>query len=839
MPSFIVNASTSVVLVDSSILGTGDNAIVYLSSTTTPGQIVSVRDSVGYLSSPQSILVSTTSGIRFTDGTSSIQISQPYASLSFSAQTGTSWNIVNSFGFPLFDTIANVRALTASTLVGQAVNIGGALSTTGVAADSIVVQSTAQVGQSMYTSTLVVGATPPFVTTPGTTAYIVGSASVYAGLFVMSNLSVGGASLFEGAVTAAGPLNVAGAATFGGNVSIVGNVTTTGGGTLNVGSVNIQSTATILGPATFNSNVTILSNLDVAQSTITSNATTSSLTIASGPAGYLQLGSTGPTLRARSDIVAGQTLAAWNAPLYAPYISTGTFTATSTLTAGVLQVTSLISATSVTQVLLSSAQILNPNGNLTISSITANTFTLSNVFAIQTLQTSTIQTSSLVVAGGMTAQTFISSGSIQVSSLNATSVSSGSIFASAIQAPSISLSSIVVADSITGAASFTTMNIPNATINNSAGTLTTSSLQTNTLLTSTLTINSGAIVSPSTITIQASTLTFNNAYFSTLTASTIALSTMTATRITIGAPLPAGSNGPDFYYVTTPSPSTNVLVTGGPGDYLSPFYLSNVVPPGQNPAVPYTTTIAFATDFKSLPPPPGLLIEYTALFLWAGQTGSQLAIDGGPTFFGTAATNQSTTSTLSQSSFRISATLFGSSAINVSFKYRYTPNANSIDSNSVVEFNNGRLYWNYALNGTTIQNSLNDISTRNLFYYGTLNFASDPRIKEKIESADLTRCYTAIRDLPLRRFQYNSAYCSTFHVPQIPRLGLLATELSNVFPNSVHPSDLPVPGLEGPDPLLTIDTAQVEMAHLGATKYLMEEVERLEAILERLDAAKS
>jgi len=216
---------------------------------------------------------------------------------------------------------------------------------------------------------------------------------------------------------------------------------------------------------------------------------------------------------------------------------------------------------------------------------------------------------------------------------------------------------------------------------------------------------------------------------------------------------------------------------------------------------------------------------------------SQLAITGGPTLLGLSGTNTSTTGTLSQSTFRINASLYGASAISVNFKYRYTPNATYIDSNAAVVFNNGRLYWNYALNGTTIQNSLNDMTTRNLFYYGSLNFASDPRIKENIQSADLKRCYEIIGDLPLHQYQYTSAYCSTFHTPQTQRLGLLATELAEVFPHSVRSSDIMLP--DGSAPMLTIDTSQVEMAHLGATKYLMAEVERLERAVEALESART
>jgi hypothetical protein len=150
-----------------------------------------------------------------------------------------------------------------------------------------------------------------------------------------------------------------------------------------------------------------------------------------------------------------------------------------------------------------------------------------------------------------------------------------------------------------------------------------------------------------------------------------------------------------------------------------------------------------------------------------------------------------------------------------------------------VEFNSGRLNWNYALNGTTIQNSLNDMTIRNVFYYGSLNFASDPRIKEDIQDADLRRCYQTIESLPLRTYRYNADYCSTFQIGDEQRLGFLATDLLPHFPKSVHTSDTVFPAMS--TPLMTIDTAQVEMAHLGATKYIMGELERLEALLAQLN----
>jgi hypothetical protein len=98
----------------------------------------------------------------------------------------------------------------------------------------------------------------------------------------------------------------------------------------------------------------------------------------------------------------------------------------------------------------------------------------------------------------------------------------------------------------------------------------------------------------------------------------------------------------------------------------------------------------------------------------------------------------------------------------------------------------------------------------------------------------LERCYEIINGLPLRRYKYIDSYCSTFQLADSHRLGFLATDLLPCFPKSVKVCDSLFPQTSS---LLTIDTSQVEMAHLGATKYLTKKVEELEAILKRLDGA--
>jgi hypothetical protein len=310
------------------------------------------------------------------------------------------------------------------------------------------------------------------------------------------------------------------------------------------------------------------------------------------------------------------------------------------------------------------------------------------------------------------------------------------------------------------------------------------------------------------------------------------ISTLTTGKLTIGAAVPAGGLGPDFFYSTIGGPSTNISISGGPGNYLTPYYLSNVVPAAQDPTDPYTSYSYFQVDYKGNPPPAGAAIQYTVNFFWGGEINSyvRLANGQGPSFYGAAGRDQSLTGILNLSTFSVEGFLYGTSRYNLTFNYTFNSAASYIDSNSVVEFNSGRLNWDYSLNGTTIQNALNDMSIRNVFYYGSLNFASDPRIKEDIHDANLKTCYDTIAALPLRTYKYNTDYCSTFQIGGHERLGFLATDLLPHFPKSVHESDTVFPAMS--TSLLTIDTAQVEMAHLGATKYIMEELERLEALLE-------
>jgi hypothetical protein len=824
MSTYSVNASTSVVLLDTSILTAGASAVVLLTSVSPPGRNVTIRDSLGYLSSPQSIIVSTVQNVYFADGTSSIQISQPFATLSFTSRDTSTWNIINTFGFPLYDTIANVNSITASTFTGTTLDVGGTISTSQIIGNSLYLTSSSQVLGPTFVSSIVVGSQSAniFQTTPGYSAYVMGSSYVTSNVSVGGNLTVAGLGDFQSSINVGTTLNVGAGLSVGGNMLVQGNFQTLANGLIECGSLAIRSSLTVLGPVIFNSNVGINSNLTVVGQTTLGSLYTSTMQINTAAGGFLQF-DTGPTLRGRNDIIPGQVVASWTSPIYTPYLSTQTVQTIGFTNTSVLQVGSIISAPTVTQFVMGSTAITNGSGSLTTSSIAVNNLTLSNTFNTGNIFTSSLYVSSLTAQTLITAPT-LSTAALYTSSLNAQTISTGSILANVIQTPAVSVSSLTVAQTIIGGTGFTLLSIPSTVIQNDSGSFITSSLYTTSLFTSTLSMTSGTLQTNSSLRIIAPSVYINALNVSSLTASTIQISTLNATQITIGS-APTSNLGPTLSL----SSSTNVAITGGPGNYLTPYFLSNVIPSGQNPAVPYSPSASFVAQGLVVP---GAVIGYTATLFWAGSSASYLTV-GPTTLYGIYNSDQTTTGTLASSTLQIQGVLYGSSAINVTFSYTNSSNANSIDSNAVLEFNNGILKWNYALNGTTIQNSLNDISTRNLFYYGGLQFASDPRLKENVEDADLERCYNTIQSLPLRRYKYIDSYLETFQVKDTHRLGFLATDLLPHFPKSVHASDSVFP--EFSTSLLTIDTSQVEMAHLGATKYLIQEVERLEALLlERL-----
>jgi hypothetical protein len=93
---------------------------------------------------------------------------------------------------------------------------------------------------------------------------------------------------------------------------------------------------------------------------------------------------------------------------------------------------------------------------------------------------------------------------------------------------------------------------------------------------------------------------------------------------------------------------------------------------------------------------------------------------------------------------------------------------------------------------------------------------SDVRVKSNIQDADLSLCFSTIRDLPLRYFGWKDEFFAEQKGVDKHTLGFLAQEVLPYFPNSVSVlSNAHLPDFH------TLDPDQIYKAHIGATKQLL------------------
>jgi hypothetical protein len=775
--------------------------------------------------------------VLFADGTSSIVITQPFGYLTVTSRDPYSWNLKNSFAFPLSQTIANVNSLTTNYVTATNVFSQNSVSTNYLNTNILAVASTAAIYGPAYASTIVVG--PPqltsniTVTDPGYSFYSQGPMKVF------GNMDVEGAGRFTGSLSTGSNLFVLGTISslgaFGarGDIMTLGNFIATSGSVI-ANNLDVRGTTTIGGPATFSNSLFINSNLLVQNSVSSVYYTTSSIQLANSI-----------TFNEKYITYRGQDLLFSDAATI-PSISTLNITASNGIVTSNLVVYNTIQAPNVTSMLLGNTLISNPAGSLSISSINANTATFSNAVSTSQLMTSSVVASTILLSGNINAP---SRGYFNINTIVASSLSTTNLYANTVEATrfttnNLSIGYLNVSNGFM-ADNISSFNAANVVIDNTGGSISTGSMYlTNLLATSTITNTSGQFTTTSgNIRFIASNVYMDAATISTVATSSITASTLTASRITIGAAPPLDINGPSFVADNILYPSTNVVISGGPGDYLTPFLVSNVKPPGINPGQPYNVQMSFALNLNG-PAIPGYFATVMGFNLYPEEEPNcAISIrtnndaDNLITLYGLYGTNQSystppntggiplPTGVLPSSFIHVVGTMYGNSAFSLQFQSRSNDNFSAIDPNNTVTINNGVLRWPYFLNGTTIQNSLNDMSIRSIYYYGGLNFASDPLLKENIEDADLEICYDAVRRIPLRRFKYIDAYMSTFQQRDTHRLGFLANELETVFPKSISYTQLEVPGFQST--FRMIDTQQMDMAHLGATQHLMGRVESL------------
>jgi hypothetical protein len=153
--------------------------------------------------------------------------------------------------------------------------------------------------------------------------------------------------------------------------------------------------------------------------------------------------------------------------------------------------------------------------------------------------------------------------------------------------------------------------------------------------------------------------------------------------------------------------------------------------------------------------------------------------------------------------------------------YLMEPTVNYLDLADQIVMNNNVMKWPYSLSTTTIDNKYNSMDIRNIFYLGSINSASDAKLKEDICDADLTMCRATFDEIGLKRFKWIDSYIEAYSPADTHVLGILATDVAKVLPNAVQTRD---------DGISMVDSEQLEMAHIGVTKSLQKRLERLERI---------
>jgi len=110
-----ITNNVNLLLVNSSTITDYAPYIAYISSINVPGRIATVRDAVGLVSSPgRLIILSTLKDVLFSDGTSSITISQPFGYISLSSRDKNTWDIINTFAFPMPSPVSYVSSIYAT-----------------------------------------------------------------------------------------------------------------------------------------------------------------------------------------------------------------------------------------------------------------------------------------------------------------------------------------------------------------------------------------------------------------------------------------------------------------------------------------------------------------------------------------------------------------------------------------------------------------------------------------------------------------------------------------------------------------------------------------------------
>jgi hypothetical protein len=113
----------------------------------------------------------------------------------------------------------------------------------------------------------------------------------------------------------------------------------------------------------------------------------------------------------------------------------------------------------------------------------------------------------------------------------------------------------------------------------------------------------------------------------------------------------------------------------------------------------------------------------------------------------------------------------------------------------------------------------------------TWNIGSDQRIKTDIQTADIDRCYSIIKNLDLKYYAYTQEFMDTTSNVDRHRLGWIAQEVEAVFPKAVTVSDQ-----YGLTDFKSLNTDQIYAAMYGSVKKLQNMLDGFIARISSLEA---
>jgi hypothetical protein len=554
MGDYIVNQNTSLIALNTKSLRGGSTILVYLSSTPNIGQIVTIRDVDGFISSPQAIQISTTN-CSLTDHVSSIFLRQRFAYLTLQSVSSNVWSIINESPFHNPSANYNVRGIeSVNTNILSNVSLNSYVSTGNIYSGTTQIQSSMIINDAFFTDTLVVGDDYTITQNSSITvrnsmynsegAVIRGVLSTHGQLSLFSSMIVNDSASISGSLIVQGGFKQSSVA---GYMSI--NTLSTGYGFFVLNELSTGGHFQLFSGASITRNLTVSSLFT--KSTLTNRITISTLQLSTNSSHNSRtditvsdptyLGISSPVLEIQNGLAATSTIADW-------------VTINKLYTASI-EITGIISSPNLSQLILSTANIINPNGSLLISSIGTNNINISTLYGagfstqLKQITSDSTRTSTLTIQ-----YECITSGILEAPYTNVNSVSINSALTSSLTLENttltlntLTLSSIFISSSL-NASGLSSIQIFDADILNGSGIFQTSITTASNVSTHTIQ-NVSQINSGNSIHISTSLVRFSTANTSSLGAYILNTSSIVGVGIQFGTASLFSTLTPDGLYL--------------------------------------------------------------------------------------------------------------------------------------------------------------------------------------------------------------------------------------------------------------------------------------------------